>query len=103
MTPLTIGLITYIGTAALGTSAQLGWVNTRPFRWLHHVLFALVWVTLGGSLISSWGRGWFWVLIPVAVCMAVLPMFKAGTRRHCTLATIGLGCYGVAILWAAVG
>jgi hypothetical protein len=100
MSWLLIGFITYITTAALGTSAQLGLVNTRPFRWLHHVLFAGVWFTLIISLWSVWSRPWFWVLILVGICMAILPRFKAGTRPHCTLAIIGLGCYGWALLWA---
>jgi hypothetical protein len=99
---LTIGLITYIGTAGLGTSAQLGWVNTRPFRWAHHALFAAVWVTLGAALIAAWGRPWFWFLIPIVGCMALMPFFRAGTRPHCTSAAIGLGFYGVVVLWAAL-
>lgn len=100
LTSLIVGIVTYLGTAALGTSAQLGWVNTHPFRWLHHVLFAAVWFTLGGALITSWGRVWWIALIPVAVCMTIMPRLRAGTRPHCTGALIGLGGYLVAVVWA---
>jgi len=94
-----IGLAVYLGTAALGTSAQLGWVNTRPFRWLHHVLFAAVWISLILAIGLSWPHGWSGALIGVGVCMAILPRFRAGTRAHCLSALIGLGCYVTAIGW----
>ncbi len=97
-----IGLATYLGTAALGTSAQLGWVNTHPFRWAHHVLFAAVWLTLFAVLWSAWGQPWFWLIVPIAVCMAILPRFRAGTRPHCASATVGLVFYIGAFLWAFV-
>jgi hypothetical protein len=100
---LGIGLATYIGTAALGTAAQLRLVNTHPFRWLHHVLFALVWFTLGGVLITSWGRPWFVIMLPTALCMLVMPRLRAGTRPHCTAAVIGLVGYVVAFCWSLAG
>jgi hypothetical protein len=99
---LVVGLATYIGTAALGTSAQLGLVNTRPFRWLHHVLFAAVWLTLAAALWAARLHPSFWALLPIAGCMGILPRVKAGTRPHCTLATIGLGCYVLALILALV-
>ncbi len=102
MSWLLIGLGTYIATAALGTSAQIGLVNTHPFRWAHHVLFAAVWLTLTAVLISAWGHPWFAAALPIAACMAILPRFKAGTRPHCASATVGLGCYAVTLLWALV-
>ncbi|MBX3065531.1 MAG: hypothetical protein KF726_21325 [Anaerolineae bacterium] len=100
---LIIGFITYIGTAALGTSAQLGLVNTRPFRWLHHALFGGVWLTLILIVLLAWGNAWLVALIPVAAAMAILPRFRAGTRAHCTCALVGLGGYGAALVWALIG
>lgn len=97
---LVIAFATYVATAALGTAAQLGWVNTRPFRWAHHALFAAVWVTLLLVVLTTWGAVWLLALVPVAVSMALLPRFKAGTRPHCTCALIGLGSYGVTLVWA---
>jgi hypothetical protein len=97
---LAIGLTTYLATAALGTAAQLRWVNTRPFRWAHHVLFAAVWLTLFTVVIMAWGEAWLVALLPVGVSMALLPRYKAGTRPHCTCALVGLGGYGVALMWA---
>jgi hypothetical protein len=99
---LIIGIITYIGTAALGTSAQLGLVNTRPFRWLHHALFAAVWLTLLLIVVMAWGQSWLLALLPAFAAMIVLPRFKAGTRPHCTCALVGMGSYAVTIVWALV-
>jgi hypothetical protein len=98
---LAAGILTYMVTAALGTSAQLGLVNTRPFRWAHHALFAAVWVTLALAAAAAIGQPWFWPLLAVAGCMAALPRFRAGTRAHCGLAALGLVCYSGALLWAA--
>lgn len=97
---LLLGLTTYVVTAALGTSAQLGLVNTRPFRWAHHALFAGVWATLILLVVMVWGQPWLWAMLPVAASMAILPRFRAGTRPHCTCALIGLAGYGVAVIWA---
>jgi hypothetical protein len=98
---LLIGFTTYIATAALGTSAQLGLVNTRPFRWAHHALFAAVWLTLILLVVMAWGAVWLVAVVPIAVSMATLPRFRAGTRPHCTCALIGLASYGVMFVWAA--
>ena len=97
---LLIGFTTYIATAALGTSAQLGLVNTRPFRWAHHVLFAAVWLTLILLVVMAWSAAWLIAAVPIAISMAMLPRFKAGTRSHCTCALIGLASYGVMLVWA---
>jgi hypothetical protein len=101
MFPILIGLLTYIGTAALGTAAQLGLVNTHPFRWLHHVLYALVLLTLGGAVVFNWGKPLLIALIPVCFCMAIMPTLRAGTRRHCWNAIVGVVFYSGALLWSA--
>ena len=103
MPSLLIGLGIYLSTAALGTSAQLGLVNTHPFRWLHHVLFAAVWLSLIVAVVLNWPHGWSGALIGVGLCMAILPRFRAGTRSHCLSAVVGLGCYLFALGWAALG
>lgn len=99
---LLIGFGTYVATAALGTSAQLRLVNTHPFRWLHHALFAAIWVTLGAVAIAGWGSPWLIGIAVVALCMAAMPRLKAGTRPHCTCALIGSGAYIASIVWAVV-
>lgn len=99
---LLVGFGTYMVTAALGTSAQLGLVNTRPFRWLHHVLFAAIWLTIAIVLWTARGQPRFWIIGLVALCMGLLPRFKAGTRPHCAVAVIGFACYACALLWAVV-
>ncbi len=99
MVSLMLGFGVYVGTAALGTSAQIGLINTRPFRWLHHVLFAAVWVSLIAALIANWPHGWSVALIGVMISMAILPRFRAGTRPHCVSAVVGLGCYLCALMW----
>lgn len=97
---LTVGLTTYLATASLGTAAQLRLINTRPFRWAHHLLFAAVWVTLALCFWQAWGRIWLLALIPTVAAMAILPRFKAGTRPHCTAALVGAAGYLVAVGWA---
>lgn len=103
MLSILVGLMTYIGTAALGTSAQLGFVNTHPFRWLHHVLYALVLLTLGGAVVINRNMPFVLALIPTCVCMVIMPKLPAGTRRHCLSAIVGLGSYLVALAWAIIG
>jgi hypothetical protein len=96
-----LGLLTYLVTAALGTSAQLGWVNTRPFRWLHHALFAAVWLTLAAAAWAARFGPALFALAAVMGCMALLPRFRPGTRAHCGLATLGLGGYIIALVLVA--
>ena len=97
---LLVGFITYITTAALGTSAQLGLVNTRPIRWAHHLLFAAVWATLLLLVVMAWGAAWLVTVVPIVVSMAVLPRFRAGTRPHCACALVGLASYAIMLIWA---
>jgi len=100
MSALWLGIGVYVGTAALGTAAQLRLINTHPFRWVHHIMFAMVWLTLVLALLNAWPHPWLLALIAVAGCMAILPRFRAGTRPHCLSATIGLVSYIVAVGWA---
>ncbi|PJF48399.1 MAG: hypothetical protein D6709_03260 [Chloroflexi bacterium] len=94
----------YAGTSALGTSIRLGWVSTRGWRWVHHALFALIWLALGGA--AAWGfvfgAPWRWWLFIVAPFLMLLPRFRPGSSAHCWMATGGLAALAGLVVWAAV-
>jgi hypothetical protein len=82
----------YAGTSALGTGIRLGWVNTRGWRWVHHALFALIWLTLAGATLWAFANAapWRWPLIAVAPFLILLPRFRPGSSAHCLTAAGGL-------------
>ena len=100
VTWLIIGFVTYLATAAIGTTAQLRLINTNPFRWVHHIGFAGIWFTLGAIVISGWRAPWLVFIGVVIACMAAMPRLKAGTRPHCNTALLGIGAYIGALVWA---
>lgn len=90
--PLLILLAVYAGTSALGLGIRLGWVSTRRWRWIHHGLFALIWLALGGVL--AWAAATqTWPPATAAASapfLALLPRFRPGSARHCWTAAGGL-------------
>ena len=95
----------YAGTSALGTGIRLRLIDTSGFRWVHHALFGLIWLTLAASIFWSFstalpGR---WLLLILVPCMALLPRFRAGSASHCLAAVGGLVVLIGIIVWALVG
>lgn len=82
----------YAGTSALGTGIRLGWVNTHGWRWVHHALFALIWLALGGAALWAFVHAapWRWMLFAVAPFLIALPRFRPGSTAHCLTAVGGL-------------
>lgn len=80
---------------ALGVLVQLGVVDTKPFRWLHHALFFAVFVSAALAVAMGLWRGepYAWALAPVLVLFAVLPRVRAGTAGHAGLASAALILY----------
>jgi hypothetical protein len=93
----------YAGTSALGTSIRLGWVSTRGWRWIHHALFAGIWLALGGAAIWAFASDapWKWGLLAVAPFLALLPRFRPGSSAHCLTAAGGLIVLIGVLAWAA--
>lgn len=92
----------YAGTSALGVSIRLRWISTAGWRWVHHMLFAGIWLLLAGTLLWSFVQGdpWRWSLIAVVPFMILLPKFKPGSSAHCLTAGGGLIVLLGAIGWA---
>ena len=92
----------YAGTSALGTSIRLGWITTHGWRWVHHALFALIWLALAGAAV--WGQvsmaSWRWPVLAVAPFLVLLPRFKPGSSAHCLTAAGGLLVVIALIIWA---
>lgn len=88
----------FLATFLLGILVQLGIVDTKPFRWLHHALFFLVLAST--ALAAAWGilRGepYGWLLLPVLLLYYFLPRIRAGTPGHAALA-------GGALIFYAAG
>lgn len=94
----------YAGTSALGVSIRLGWVNTRGWRWVHHALFGLIWLALGGAMLWGFvfGAQWKWAVWAVAPFLVLLPRFKPGSSAHCLTAVGGLMVLTGIVAWAAL-
>lgn len=90
--PLLALLAVYAGTSALGVGIRLGWVSTKGWRWIHHSLFALIWLALGGVLVWAAATNTWAAVTSVASApfLAFLPRFRPGSARHCWTAAGGL-------------
>jgi len=79
----------YTANCGLGASVAAGWVDTRGYRWLHHVLYASTTTLTGAAglaLAASRNRA-VWTLLPALGPLAALPRTSARTARH---ARVGL-------------
>ena len=80
---------------ALGLLVQFRIVDTKPFRWIHHALFFLVFVSAVAATLVGFvfGVPYRWPLLAVLVLFAVLPYVRAGTKGHAALACCALAFY----------
>jgi hypothetical protein len=80
---------------ALGVAVQLGWVDTKPFRWLHHALFFAVFASAGAAVVAGFALElpYRWALVPALALFAWLPRVRAGTAGHAGLASGALAFY----------
>ncbi len=87
--------ILFLANFALGVLVQFGFLDTRPFRWLHHALFFAVFASaaLAGGIGFLEGAPYRWALLPVLVLFAVLPRVRAGTPGHAALASLAMIFY----------
>ena len=82
---------------ALGLLVQFRIVDTKPFRWLHHALFFVVFVSAAAAAVVGFisGAPYRWALLPVLALFVVLPRVRAGTAGHAALA------FGALLFYAA--
>lgn len=80
---------------ALGVLVQFGVIDTKPFRWLHHALFFLVFASAAPAAVwGLWnGEPYGLLLLPAIGILLVLPRARAGTAGHGGLASAALIFY----------
>ena len=85
----------FLTNFALGVAVQMGLVDTKPFRWLHHTLFFLVFVSAAVATLVGfvYVAPYRWPLLAGLVLFAVLPYVRAGTFGHVALACCALIFY----------
>jgi hypothetical protein len=90
----------FLANFVLGVAVQTGFVDTKPFRWLHHALFFLVFVSASTTTLAGFvfGAPYRWTLLPALLLFAVLPYVRAGTLGHAVLACCALVLYAAGFL-----
>lgn len=93
--------VLFLANFALGVLVQLGIVDTKPFRWLHHALFFAVFASAVIAVgVGFWqGEPYRWVLVPVLLLFLILPRIRAGTIGHAALASTALIFYAAGFVW----
>lgn len=89
----------FLANFALGLLVQFGFVDTKPFRWLHHALFFAVFASAALAVLQGFvsGAPYRWTLVPVLALFCVLPRVRAGTAGHAALATSALLFYAIGL------
>jgi hypothetical protein len=90
----------FVANFALGVVVQLGVVDTKPFRWLHHALFFAVFASAALAVGVGFLQGapYRWALLPVLVLYLVLPRVRAGTAGHAALASLAMIFYATGLV-----
>lgn len=92
----------FVANFALGVLVQRGIVETRSFRWLHHVLFFAVFASAALAVAEGFwlGTPYRWALLPVLALYAILPRIRAGTIGHAALASGALMLYAAGLIFS---
>jgi hypothetical protein len=85
----------FVANFALGMLVQFGFVDTKPFRWLHHALFFAVFASAALAVGVGFLQGapYRWALLPVLALFVLLPRVRAGTPGHAALAALAMILY----------
>ena len=91
----------FLANFTLGVLVQVGIVDTKPFRWLHHALFFAVFASAALAAFVGFVQGapYRWLLLPVLALFAILPRVRAGTPGHAALAVVALILYAAGCVW----
>jgi hypothetical protein len=96
-----VAMVFFLANFVLGILVQFRVVDTKPFRWLHHLLFFVAFasaaVAAGVGFLQ--GAPYRWVLLPVLLLFSVLPRVRAGTPGHAALASGALILYATGCVW----
>jgi hypothetical protein len=89
----------FLANFALGVLVQIGIVDTKPFRWLHHALFFAVYASAALAVGVGFLQGapYRWALLPVLALFLILPRVRAGTAGHAALASLALIFYATGL------
>jgi hypothetical protein len=89
--------VLFLATFVLGVLVQLGVLDTKPFRWLHHALFFAVFASAVLAVVVGFLREapYRWALLPALAVFAVLPRVRAGTAGHAALAFLAMIFYAI--------
>ncbi len=90
----------FLANFALGVLVQIGIVDTKPFRWLHHALFFAVYASAALAVGVGFLQGapYRWALLPVLALFLILPRVRAGTAGHAALASLALIFYATGLV-----
>jgi hypothetical protein len=96
---LWVGFGLYVTNLALGVGVQFRWVSLHRFRWVHHALYGLVFVSAGAAALAGLlaGSRW-WALVPTLAALAVFPRLRGGSVAHRNAAFVGLLGYALALV-----
>ena len=92
-------IVLFVINFALGILVQLRIVDTEPFRWLHHALFFVAFVSAAAAALIGFlsGAPYRWPLLAVLAIFVVLPQVRAGTIGHAILACGALLFYAASV------
>jgi hypothetical protein len=90
----------FLTNFALGVLVQIGIVDTKPFRWLHHALFFAVYASAALAVGVGFLQGapYRWALLPVLALFLILPRVRAGTAGHAALASVAMIFYATGLV-----
>ena len=90
----------FLANFALGVLVQIGIVDTKPFRWLHHALFFAVYASAALAVGAGFLQGapYRWALLPVLALFLILPRVRAGTAGHAALASCAMIFYATGLV-----
>lgn len=75
----------YVLNACFGASVRVGLISSAGFRWAHHALYLLTFITAITAASSVWwgGSQAGWYLLPALAALAALPYIGSARSHPC--------------------